>query len=101
MVYDSVHKKVILYGGIGSGGLLGDTWVYDVGTNTWVQMFPEESPPPMRLHAMAYDAAHDTTVLVGGDDPNGHYIYQTWHFQLRGETDTKPPVPPTGLKIVE
>ena len=45
MVYDSVNRKVILFGGLDmEEGWKSDTWVYDSVENTWTQVFPDSSP---------------------------------------------------------
>ncbi|MFX0093854.1 MAG: Kelch repeat-containing protein [Candidatus Hodarchaeota archaeon] len=38
LVYDSVNEKVILFGGHNQTVPLGDTWAYDVSSNTWERM---------------------------------------------------------------
>ena len=64
MAYDAARGQVVLFGGFGSSGFLGDTWVWD-GSN-WTQKTPASSPPARELHAMAYDAARGQVVLFGG-----------------------------------
>jgi len=63
--------QVILFGGQGGAGVLGDTWRIDV-TGTWTQ-HAGTSPPAGADARMVYDAGRDVTVLVHG---NG----ETWEW---------------------
>lgn len=62
LAYDGVRRQVVLFGGLGGGGLLGDTWVWD-GVN-WTQV--ASGGPARRAHYMAYDAARHEVVMFGG-----------------------------------
>ena len=80
MVYDSVRKVTILFGGNSGSGTntsaLGDTWQWD-GQN-WTQL--SNSGPSARVsHAMAFDATRNQTVLFGGADATGP-LQDTWQF---------------------
>jgi len=64
MVYDTVTKKVILYGGMTGGGIAqNETWAYDVPTRTWTKKALQSTPPPVykgtivAQPAMAYNSA--------------------------------------------
>ena len=72
MATDPVRRKVVLFGGHGTTNALQDTWEYDIdGTSGWSLRVPSFSPPARFGHAMYYDTARDTVVMVGGsgDDP--------------------------------
>ena len=79
MAYDAPMRRVVLFGGITTGGtVLGDTWTWDGIAKTWRRRFPASSPPPRR-GPTAYDEATNTVVLFGGDDPNANIFYNdTW-----------------------
>jgi len=64
MAFDSARNQIVLFGGVDTNGVLGDTWVWD-GT-TWNLKTPDTSPPARYGHAMAYDPAHGEVVLFGG-----------------------------------
>ena len=64
MAYDAATGTVVLFGGDGSSGDLGDTWTWN-GT-TWTEQTPATSPPARESATMAYDAATGTVVLFGG-----------------------------------
>jgi hypothetical protein len=98
MVYDSRNDAFVLYGGRcadGSGcgsvpynGNLGDTWVYRLATNTWTQMMPAMSPPPLEQHTMSYDAANGVVVLFGGDD-GATFLNDVWVYDVPSNTWTQ------------
>jgi uncharacterized protein (TIGR03437 family) len=74
MVYDSVRKQVVMFGGdlgivLNISPFLNDTWFWD-GSN-WTQQSPQTSPPARAGHGMAFDSAHGQTVLFGGEGTTG------------------------------
>jgi hypothetical protein len=73
--YDEANDVVILFGGLGPGGLA-DTWAYR--NNTWVQLHPRTSPPARGAAALAWDG-HEL-VLFGGVVRYGssQYLDDTW-----------------------
>jgi hypothetical protein len=56
--------NVMLFGGTGSTGNLGDTWVWN-GAN-WYQQSPAVSPSARDLHNVAFDSDIGVVVLFGG-----------------------------------
>lgn len=67
MAYDQLRKRVVMFGGDGSGGLRQDTWEYD-GV-TWKEIKPSTSPVKSHSHAMVYDGGRRRVLLQGGDNP--------------------------------
>jgi uncharacterized protein (TIGR03437 family) len=98
MAYDSTHGQAVLFGGMGAINFeyLNDTWVWD-GSN-WTQQSPQTSPPVREQHAMAYDSAHDQTVLFGGFGglPTATIIGDTWTW----EGGAPPPMAPSIGSVV-
>ena len=93
MVYDAALGKVVLFGGQGDAGNLGDTWVWD-GSN-WTNVTPSDpskSPSPRYDSALAYDAAHGTAVLFGG--VNSGLLADTWLFDGKNWSQANPAHPP-------
>ena len=45
MVYDSINRKVILFGGSATGTGRNETWAYDIPTKTWTQRSSANGPP--------------------------------------------------------
>ncbi len=76
MAFDSVRRRVVLFGGDGGAGTLNDTWEWD--GSTWTQQFPGKSPGPRSGHVMAFDAARGRVVLYGGN--NGSPLSDTWTY---------------------
>ncbi|MEW5871543.1 MAG: kelch repeat-containing protein [Chloroflexota bacterium] len=78
MVYDQDNHVVILFSGYGleeQQELYDDTWVFDPETNTWIEMYPDYSPPIMYGQTMIYDSINHQVLLWGGHEllyENGH-----------------------------
>ena len=66
MAYDSASDRVVLFGGGNDVDDLGDTWSYDLNTDTWQELQPAVAPDPRSYSAMAYDPASDRMILFGG-----------------------------------
>lgn len=91
MAYDanSSDQYIVMFGGEGAHGVLGDTWTYraEVWTNATPNPINATNSPPARFGAsMAYDAADGYVVLFGG--ATGPYsgsanplLNDTWTFE--------------------
>jgi hypothetical protein len=70
--YDEKNDVVILFGGhypeIDDPDLLGqnETWAYSFNTNTWFNMNPSISPPPVINAFLSYDSNAGKMLLYGG-----------------------------------
>jgi len=64
MAYDAANGTVVLYGGEGRSGSLGDTWTWD--GSGWTEAHPSLAPPPLAGAKMAYDPLSHDLVLIGG-----------------------------------
>ncbi len=72
LVYDAAIGGLILFGGQGIHGALGDTWEYTsnlLGAD-WTQITGGNSPPARHLATAAYDAATGSIMLYGGRSAN-------------------------------
>ncbi len=78
MAYDAATSSLVLFGGEGSGGALGDTWSFN-GT-TWTSLTPASSPPGRWSAAMAYDTATSSLVLFGGFGASSTTLADTWTY---------------------
>ena len=78
--------QAVLFGGWDGGGILADTWVYDVAESTWTQMSPASSPSARAGHAMAHIGG-DRAMLFGGND--GSYDDETWIYDLSEDSWTQ------------
>ena len=83
MAYDSVDKVMIFFGGSGSGGVMTDTWTYELGTNTWTEKNPVTAPPGRTDGAMAFDPVRGLVMLFGGLDGSPGYG-DTWSYSVQG-----------------
>ena len=88
MVYDSVNRKVIIFGGEANNGRMNDTWTYNAYTNTWTQMFPAVNPSPNSNFEMVYDSHNQQVILFGGILSNKHrdISNETWIYNVAANT---------------
>jgi len=78
MAFDSLHGKLVLFGGYSSVGFLGDTWEWDGAS--WTQV-ATTGPLPRYGHAMAYDSQRHRVVLFGGIQASApYYLGDTWEW---------------------
>jgi hypothetical protein len=76
MAFDSDQKRTVLFGGLGTSGLLGDTWEWD--GNDWTQVH-DVGPPARELHGLVYAADRKRTVVFGGNGATGT-LGDTWEW---------------------
>jgi len=84
-VHDSVHGRMLLYGGIGVGGQrFGDVWsLSPVGLPDWTLLEPEGTPPEPRLaHVAIGDPVHDRMIVHGGVGQSGATLGDLWELSL-------------------
>jgi cysteine-rich repeat protein len=83
MAYDSLRKRVVLFGGTGPGNAyLNDTWEWD-GVR-WTKIETPASPPPRQAGAMAFDPNRGRILLFGGLGSGAladtwEYVGTTWY----------------------
>jgi hypothetical protein len=102
MVYDSVKKKLLLFGGkgdtsqtpISSGGTVGsstnyynDTYYFD-GVN-WAVQTPSNAPLPRYQSGMTYDSSRSVAVVFGGTRRDGNPSNDTWEWSSANLTWTQ------------
>jgi len=75
--------KLILFGG-GKPDLtyFGDTWIYDLSDNTWMNMDPVIRPAARVEYGMSFIYGTDKVVLFGGSVKDDDYNYDTWEYDL-------------------
>jgi len=59
----------VLFGGrncIDAGDSLGDTWEYNLSSNTWTQVNPSIQPAPRRGASMVREPSGNSVIMVGG-----------------------------------
>lgn len=84
MVYDSVNRKIVLFGGDHLDYLLNDTWVYDCVTKTWAKMNPTNRPKPRAGHALLYMPKSKKVVLLGGYryEADQSTEFEMWRYDI-------------------
>ena len=95
MAYDSVHDRFVLFGGVCTedpscgtvpyGGLMNDTWIYNLGANTWTQVFPPTSPQARAQHTLSFDPVNGVVVLFGGVTSAGP-LSDAWVYDVAANT---------------
>ncbi len=83
-VYDSRADLFVLFGGWheepnGTYQRLNDTWVFSLPADTWTERHPGRSPAPRSDAEVAYDAADDALLVVGGFD-GATYLGDVWAY---------------------
>ena len=71
------RSEALLFGGQNSDGFLGDTWIFDLSSETWIQLSPDPAPGPRAGHTL------------GGTQWTSEAIYLFWGEAadgLRGDT---------------
>lgn len=84
---------------------LGDTWLFDVETDTWRELGPTSSPTPRSNAGMAYDAGSGRVILFGGSSNSEYPTSDTWAYDFESNTWTEmhpaaPPRPQYGVGMV-
>ncbi len=76
--YDSMRRRVVLFGGVGNGeNALDDTWEWD--GSTWTLRTFDNAPGAREGHGMVYDQKRGRTVIYGGF-VGGTYATDTWTY---------------------
>jgi hypothetical protein len=78
MTYDSMRKKVLLFGGKTESDVpLNDLWEWD--GSDWKLLMEHAPPKPRYDHGLVYDKKRNKTILFGGYDGKD-YFQDTWEF---------------------
>lgn len=102
ITYDGAADAIVLFGGAGAEGVVGDTWEYN-GTG-WHLVIPAAAGPPAAMESdLAYDPGLNGTVLWGGLGTGGAdlggagygFINGTW-APLGGASPLVPSTAPAG-----
>jgi len=99
MVYDSVNKVTLLFGGqtgsYSAGKTLNETWAYSYPKNTWEKRHPAQSPPARAQAQACFDSVNGVMILFGGHAnvyPNrseGRSFADTWVYEYKADTWTE------------
>jgi hypothetical protein len=71
-VYDQANKRMTIYGGNNTSGILSDSWVLSnadgtTGTPTWTQLGPITGAPARTAAVAIYNSATNKMTVFGGD----------------------------------
>jgi len=80
MVYNSINRKFILFGGSTRYGWSNDTWIYDSAAKTWTEVFPKNRPSPRGSVSMYFDPDIGQTILFGGYIEELEGADETWTY---------------------
>lgn len=75
--YDSKRGMLIIFGGAGKSGVLGDTWGWN--GSKWKKL-ADSGPPARMMGYMAYDKARDKIILFGGRVGWPNDLADTWEW---------------------
>lgn len=82
-VYDSRRHRMIVFGGMGLFGSLGDLWALSLaGAPAWTRIEAEGAPPLARSgHVAVYDSLGDRMLLFGGEIGTA-VVDDTWELSF-------------------
>ncbi|MEZ5989737.1 MAG: kelch repeat-containing protein [Planctomycetota bacterium] len=90
MAEDGVNGGVVMFGGLGSAGPLGDTWTWD--GSDWTATTPKTAPSPRWGAGAAWDPVRKVVVLFGGLGTG--VLGDTWEWDGTGWTLVQPTTAP-------
>ncbi len=73
LVYDPVHKQLLLFGGKGQQGFMNDLWRYKMTTKKWERISVDGGPSPRSGTNGLWDPVRKQFLLVGGIDVTGYH----------------------------
>ena len=88
MAYDSRRGQTVLFGGVGSGGPLADTWEWN-GAG-WA-LVASTGPARRQEFAMVYDEQRAVTVLHGGNYAANYHDTWEWDGTVWRQTSDSGP----------
>jgi hypothetical protein len=111
MVYDSVNKVTLLFGGqagnYSAGKTVNETWAYSHARNTWEKRAPAKAPAPRAQAQACFDSVNGVMILFGGHAEvyprrsEGRFYTDTWVYDYRADTWTemRPMVSPSSSSV--
>jgi len=93
--YVPTIDRIVLFGGYQPGftSLFNDTWAFDYNTNRWVNLNPQNPPPPRAYHYMALESTANRIVMFGGVEDESQYPNspettngETWVYSIAGNS---------------
>jgi hypothetical protein len=89
-VHDSDRNQMVIFGGQGAGGYVGDIWAFDLTTHSWTDLTPVAGSAPgvRRTPGSVYDPVAQRMVTWSGQHAGGFYN-DSWAFDLVTNTWTQ------------
>src|SRR3990172_8147023 len=84
LALDAASNKLVLFGGRDGSKTLGDTWVFDLASNTWRGVKASPSPEARFGHSAAYDPKSKRVLIFAGQA--GGFFNDVWAFDTAKET---------------
>jgi Galactose oxidase, central domain len=80
LVYDSVNKVMVTFGGDNHTSYLAETWIFDPAARTWRRSSAKGGPPPRAGHFTVYDPSTQRVIVGGGF--NRHDLIDMWAYDV-------------------
>ena len=85
-VHDTRDHRMIIFGGQRGSATLADIWSFDLATDQWRELTPEQGGPGGRRYAASvYDSRRHGVVVIGGGDGE-ETKGDVWFFDLDSES---------------
>jgi N-acetylneuraminic acid mutarotase len=90
VAYIPDQQAILIFGGYEpSKHNLADTWLFDVRTDTWLELKPPNSPSPRSNVGMVYDEKNKKVILFGGSSNSEYPNSDTWVYDFEYNTWTE------------
>ena len=84
LTLDTAANKLVLFGGRDGSKTLGDSWVFDLASNTWREVKASPSPEARFGHSAAYDPKSRRVLIFAGQASG--FFNDVWAFDAAKET---------------
>lgn len=83
MAFEPATNRLVMFGGFLAAyeQPTNDTWIYDVATNRWSQLFPKDPPTPRAMHVMS--RTNGPVVVFGGGPDQPGLTNETFLYSSR------------------
>ncbi len=87
MVYDTVNRKLVLFGGATGGYASGDrAWLFDVDAETWADASAVVEPVARMSQSMVFDPVRRVSWMFGGGYPYPNPGNELWTYDAAART---------------